>query len=54
MRFVALCTMLLFPVFGLAGTNTALQEFDAYLDETASQLGGAPFAAVVSRNGEII
>jgi CubicO group peptidase (beta-lactamase class C family) len=31
-----------------------LQEFDAYLDLTASQLGGSPFAAVVSRQGEII
>jgi CubicO group peptidase (beta-lactamase class C family) len=45
---------LLLPALGLAGTDTVLQEFDAYLEETAQQLGGSPFAAVVSRDGEII
>ena len=34
--------------------QATLYEFDAYLDETAAQLGGSPFAAVVSRGGEII
>ena len=55
-RFIALCTFLLFPALGIAETDTAetLREFDAYLDTTASQLGDSPFAAVVSKNGEII
>jgi len=34
--------------------TATLKEFDAYLDKTASQLGNSPFAAVVSRNGEIL
>jgi CubicO group peptidase (beta-lactamase class C family) len=54
--FVALCMFLLIPTTGFAEPNTAatLQEFDAYLDKTASQLGDSPFAAVVSRNGEVL
>ena len=47
---------MLFQALGAAETDTAetLREFDAYLDKTASQLGDSPFAAVVSKNGEII
>jgi CubicO group peptidase (beta-lactamase class C family) len=53
---VALYTFLLLPALGIAVTDTAgtLTELDAYLDETASQLGDSPFAAVVSKNGEIL
>lgn len=56
MRLAALCAILLVPALSLAGTDTdtVLQEFDTYLDETAAQLGGSPFAAVISRDGEII
>ncbi len=44
------------PALGTAEIDTAetLREFDAYLDTTASQLGDSPFAAVVSKNGEIL
>jgi CubicO group peptidase (beta-lactamase class C family) len=47
---------LLLPVAVLAGNEQAavLEEFDAYLETTAAQLGDSPFAAVVSKNGEII
>lgn len=31
-----------------------LEELDAYFEKTAAQLGGSPFAAVVSKNGEIL
>ena len=46
----------MFLVAPLASADTAeiLEELDAYLDTTAAQLGDSPFAAVVSRNGEII
>ncbi len=55
-RFIALCLYLLVPTLGTSAEDTAatLQELDAYLEITASQLGGSPFAAVVSKNGEII
>ena len=55
-RMIALYMFLLFPLLGVAASDTAatLQEFDAYLDKTASQLGDSPFAAVISKNGEII
>ncbi len=55
-RFIALYSLMVFPALGAAETDTAetLREFDAYLDTTASQLGDSPFAAVVSKNGEII
>ena len=55
-RFIALYSLMVFPALGTAETDTAetLREFDAYLDTTASQLGDSPFAAVVSKNGEII
>jgi CubicO group peptidase (beta-lactamase class C family) len=54
--FIALCLLFPGPTLGAAATETAttLKEFDAYLDKTASQLGGSPFAAVVSKNGEIL
>lgn len=54
--FIALCLLFLGPTLGAAGTETAttLEEFDAYLDKTAGQLGDSPFAAVVSKNGEIL
>jgi CubicO group peptidase (beta-lactamase class C family) len=54
--FVALCLLFLAPMFGVAETDTAttLKEFDAYLEKTAGQLGDSPFAAVVSRKGEIL
>ena len=47
---------LLLPVAVLAGNEQAavLEEFDAYLETTAAQLGDSPFAAVVSKNGEIL
>ena len=47
---------LLVSAVGLADTDTAatLQEFDTYLDKTAAQLGNSPFAAVISKNGEIL
>jgi CubicO group peptidase (beta-lactamase class C family) len=51
----ALCACLLAPVAAAdTGAAAVLAEFDAYLDQTARQLGGSPFAAVVSRQGEII
>jgi len=55
-RFFALCIFFLTPTVGAAQTDTAetLKEFDAYLDKTASQLGDSPFAAVISKNGEIL
>ena len=37
-----------------ADTDAVLSEFDAYLDTTAAQLGDSPFAAVITRNGEVI
>ena len=54
--FLVFCMFLSIPAVGTAATDTAatLEEFDAYLDKTASQLGGSPFAAVVSKIGEII
>jgi CubicO group peptidase (beta-lactamase class C family) len=47
---------LLLPALGFAGPGTTetLQEFNAYLDKTAMQLGDSPFAAVVSKNGKIL
>ena len=55
-RIIALCIFLLVPTLGTAETDSAatLKEFDAYLDKTASQLGDSPFAAVISKNGEIL
>ena len=35
-------------------TPAVLSKLDAYLGKTAEQLGDSPFAAVVSRDGEII
>ena len=54
--FIALGMFLLVPALGVAQTDTSatLKEFDAYLDKTASQLGDSPFAAVISKNGEVI
>ena len=55
--FRALVTAaLLLPAAVLAGNEQAavLEEFDAYLETTAAQLGDSPFAAVVSKNGEIL
>lgn len=37
-----------------AETAAVLHELDTYLDETAEQLGGSPFAAIVTRNGEVL
>jgi CubicO group peptidase (beta-lactamase class C family) len=53
---VIVCMLLLVPVPGAAGTDDAatLRAFDAYLEQTAGQLGDSPFAAVVSRDGEIL
>jgi CubicO group peptidase (beta-lactamase class C family) len=50
------CASLLLSTIGqsAADTDKALQELDAYLDQTAAQLGDSPFAAVVSKNGEVI
>jgi len=47
---------MLLPVLGTAVTDTTtiLEDFDTYLDKTASQLGDSPFAAVISKNGEIL
>ena len=47
---------LLLPAAVLAGNEQAavLEEFDAYLGTTAEQLGNSPFAAVVSKNGEVL
>ena len=55
-RFIAVCIFMLLPVLGTAATDTAttLEEFDAYLDKTAGQLGDSPFAAIVSKDGEIL
>jgi CubicO group peptidase (beta-lactamase class C family) len=54
--FIALCSFFLGATLVAADTDTAgtLKELDAYLDKTASQLGDSPFAAVVSKNGEIL
>ena len=54
--FIAFYTLLLVPALGTTETDTAatLKEFDAYLDKTARQLGDSPFAALVSKNGEIL
>jgi len=35
-------------------SSETLRELDAYLDQTAAQLGGSPFAAIVSKDGEIL
>lgn len=35
-------------------TDTTLKEFDAYLEETSAQLGDSPYAAVVTKNGEVL
>jgi CubicO group peptidase (beta-lactamase class C family) len=53
---IVLCLSLLFSTTGAVDTNTAatLQEFDAYLNKTAEQLGDSPFAALISKNGEKI
>jgi CubicO group peptidase (beta-lactamase class C family) len=53
---ISLCVFLLLPALGIAETDTAatLREFDAYLNKTSQQLGDSPFAAVVSKDGEII
>ncbi len=55
-RVIAICLFLLASSHGTAETSTAatLKELDAYLDKTASQLGDSPFAAVASKNGEIL
>ncbi len=55
-KIIALCIFLLAPVPGTASADTAaaLEEFDDYLGITASQLGSSPFAAVISKNGEIL
>jgi CubicO group peptidase (beta-lactamase class C family) len=55
-RLIALCIFLLAPTLGTAQTDIAatLREFDAYLAKTAGQLGNSPFAAVISKNGEIL
>jgi hypothetical protein len=37
-----------------SATVAMLKEFDAYLVTTAIQLADSPFAAVVSKNGEIL
>lgn len=54
MRLAALLVFFLVASVGHTDTDAVLQEFDAYLDKTAGQLGGSPFAAVISRDGEII
>ena len=53
---LSLWVFLLVPSHGIsdADTNATLKEFDAYLDKTAAQLGDSPFAAVVTKNREII
>jgi len=50
------CATLLLAAIGqsAADTDKVLQELDAYLEQTAAQLGDSPFAAVVSKNGEVI
>lgn len=53
-QFIALYSLMVFPALGTADTAETLRELDTYLDTTASQLGDSPFAAVVSKNGEII
>jgi CubicO group peptidase (beta-lactamase class C family) len=54
--FMVLCSFLLFSSPGMSqtGSDAALKELDAYLEKTASQLGDSPFAAVVSKDGEIV
>ncbi|MCW8925385.1 MAG: beta-lactamase family protein [Xanthomonadales bacterium] len=52
--FICLCLLFLVPKLTFADSATVLEEFDAYLDKTAAQLGDSPFAAVVSKNGDII
>ena len=51
-----LCATVLLAATGqsAADTDKVLQELDAYLEQTAAQLGDSPFAAVVSKNGEVI
>jgi CubicO group peptidase (beta-lactamase class C family) len=53
--FIATSFLLLAPVTVIADTDAdaTLQEFNAYLDTTARQLGNSPFAVVISKNGEI-
>ena len=51
-----LLLLVLLPALGTAETDAGetLTEFDTYLDKTADQMGDSPFAAVVSKNGEIL
>ena len=53
---LVVCASLLLAATGqsVADTDMVLQELDAYLEQTAVQLGDSPFAAVVSKNGEVI
>lgn len=53
---IALFALLAAPLPCTADKNTAatLEEFDSYLDATAAQLGNSPFAAIVSKNGEVL
>lgn len=54
--FVLVCGLLISQALCAeeAATAATLEELDAYLEKTAAQLGDSPFAAVVSRNGELL
>jgi CubicO group peptidase (beta-lactamase class C family) len=56
MKWMIALYLFLIPFNGNAAEDPAatLREFDAYLDRTAAQLGNSPFAAVVSKDGEVI
>ena len=56
LQLIAVCVLAISPALTQAAGDSAavLAEFNAYLETTAAQLGDSPFAAVVSKNGEII
>jgi len=55
-QIIVVFGLLFGPALFAADTSftPVLEEFDTYLDKTASQLGDSPFAAVVSKNGELL
>lgn len=51
-----LCVILLIAVSNvvMAGSDAVIKELDSYLTATSLQMGDSPFAAVISKNGEIL
>jgi len=52
--FLALLVALLAACGAPEAPEATLDELDAYLDKTAAQLGGSPFAAIVSKDGKVL